>query len=187
MNKRIDIPAALRDFARVFASAGYSCYFVGGAVRDRLLGLPVNDWDVATDARPEDVQRLFRSVIPTGIQHGTVTVRWKGLSVETTTFRVDGQYLDGRRPEAVKFTADLVEDLSRRDFTINGMAADPASGEIIDPHGGLDDLSAGLVRAIQDGIGGAGTRRAYKNSPVCQAGGSYRNARRVGVAAGNTS
>ena len=150
MNKRIEVPGILKDFARVFATAGFSCYFVGGAVRDSLLGLAVNDWDAATDARPEDVQRLFRSVIPTGIQHGTVTVRWRGLSVETTTFRVDGEYRDGRRPEAVKFSASLIEDLSRRDFTINGMAADPVSGDIIDPNDGLADLSDGLVRAIGD-------------------------------------
>ena len=150
MNKRIDIPGVMRDYARVLAAAGFSCYFVGGAVRDRLLGLAVSDWDVATDAKPEEVRRLFKSVIPTGIQHGTVTVRWRGLSVETTTFRVDGEYRDGRRPTSVKFTDDLIEDLSRRDFTINGMAADPASGDIIDPNGGLVDLAAGLVRAIGD-------------------------------------
>jgi len=148
MTRRIDVPKDLKEFAAVFAAAGFRCYFVGGAVRDRLLGRPVSDWDAATDARPEEVRRLFKSVIPTGIQHGTVTVRWRGSSIETTTFRVDGEYEDGRRPVSVSFTSDLVEDLSRRDFTINGMAVDPETGVIVDPNGGLADLAAGLVRAI---------------------------------------
>jgi poly(A) polymerase/tRNA nucleotidyltransferase (CCA-adding enzyme) len=152
MTQRIDIPKDLKDFAAVFKAAGFSCYFVGGAVRDRLLGLSVSDWDAATDAKPEDVKRLFKSVIPTGIQHGTVTVHWRGGSIETTTFRVDGEYKDGRRPVSVCFTSDLIEDLSRRDFTINGMAVDPASGEIVDPNGGLADLAAGLIRAIGDPV-----------------------------------
>lgn len=148
--KRINIPPALKDFARVFQDAGFRCYFVGGAVRDSLLGKAAADWDAATDARPEQVMRLFRGVIPTGIQHGTVTVRWRGASIETTTFRVEGEYRDGRRPEGVRFTGELLDDLSRRDFTINGMAADPASGEVVDPYGGRDDLKAGVVRAIGD-------------------------------------
>jgi poly(A) polymerase/tRNA nucleotidyltransferase (CCA-adding enzyme) len=152
MTKRIDVPRDLRAFADVFTASGFRCYFVGGAVRDRLLGRSASDWDAATDALPDDVSRLFRSVIPTGIQHGTVTVRWKGHSIEVTTFRVDGEYRDGRRPESVRFTADLIEDLSRRDFTINGMAVDPASGEVIDPNGGRADLAAGIVRAIGDPV-----------------------------------
>lgn len=152
MTKHIDVPRDLKDFAAVFKAAGFSCYFVGGAVRDRLLGLSASDWDAATDAKPEDVKKLFKSVIPTGIQHGTVTVHWRGGTIETTTFRVDGEYKDGRRPESVCFTSDLIEDLSRRDFTINGMAVDPASGEIVDPNGGLDDLAAGLIRAIGDPV-----------------------------------
>lgn len=150
MKRRLSVPRDLRDFAAVFTEAGYSCYFVGGAVRDGLLGRPVSDWDAATDAKPEQVKGLFRSVIPTGVQHGTVTVRWRGASIETTTFRVDGEYRDGRRPESVAFTGDLLEDLSRRDFTINGMAVDPATGEVVDPSGGMADLAAGVVRAIGD-------------------------------------
>jgi len=148
--KRINVPDDYRDFARVFAKAGFSCYFVGGAVRDKLMGLPVSDWDAATDASSSEIITLFRNVIPTGIQHGTVTVRWRGKSIETTTFRVDGEYRDGRRPESVQFTSDLKEDLSRRDFTINGMAVDPASGDVIDTVGGRDDLKAGVIRAIGD-------------------------------------
>ncbi len=146
--KRIQIPKDLQAFAAVFGGAGYRCYFVGGAVRDSLLGKPVADWDAATDAKPEEIIKLFRQVIPTGIQHGTVTVRWRGLSIETTTFRVDGDYADGRRPQGVRFTGELLDDLSRRDFTINGMAADPESGQIVDPHEGRADLKAGIVRAI---------------------------------------
>lgn len=147
---RISVPKLYREFASVFGQAGYRCYFVGGAVRDAILGGLPDDWDAATDARPEDVRRLFRSVIPTGIQHGTVTVLWRGTHVETTTFRVEGRYQDGRRPLDVRFTDELVDDLSRRDFTINGMAVDPDSGEVIDPHGGLADLKAGIIRAIGD-------------------------------------
>lgn len=150
--RRILIPKNLKDFAFVFKKAGYYCFFVGGAVRDSLLGYQVNDWDAATNARPEEVQKLFSTVIPTGIKHGTVTVRWRGSSIETTTFRLDGKYEDGRHPETVEYSSSLLEDLSRRDFTINGMAADPESGEIIDPHGGLGDLSAGLINAIGDPV-----------------------------------
>lgn len=148
--RRIDIPGELQEFAAEFRKAGFSCYFVGGAVRDSLLGRKAADWDAATDAKPEDVVRLFRSVIPTGMRHGTVTVRWRKRSIETTTYRVDGEYVDGRRPESVRFTDDLSQDLSRRDFTINGMAADPRTGEVLDPYGGRDDLRAGIVRAIGD-------------------------------------
>ena len=148
--RRIAVPADLKLFAQEFSRAGFACWFVGGAVRDSLLGHAAADWDAATDARPEDVMKLFRTVIPTGVQHGTVTVRWRSRMVETTTFRVDGEYRDGRRPESVRFTDDLVQDLSRRDFTINGMAVDPASGELVDPHGGMADLQAGVVRAIGD-------------------------------------
>ncbi len=126
------------------------CYIVGGAVRDSLLGLPVADWDIATDALPTDVMRLFKNVIPTGLQHGTLTVRWRGKSLETTTFRLDGGYSDGRRPDSVEFTSDLKADLSRRDFTINGMAVDPADGLVVDPFGGRADLKARIIRAIGD-------------------------------------
>ncbi len=146
----IRMPAELKEFASVFKKAGFACYVVGGAVRDSLLGLPVADWDIATDALPQDVMKLFRGVIPTGLQHGTVTVRWRGKSLETTTFRLDGHYGDGRRPDTVQFTSDLAADLSRRDFTINGMAADPSDGLVVDPFGGKADLKAGIVRAIGD-------------------------------------
>lgn len=152
MAPRIHIPKVLKEFARQFENAGFSVYFVGGAVRDSLLGLKPKDWDAATSARPEDVIPLFKKVIPTGIEHGTVTVLWKNTRIETTTFRTDGDYLDGRHPGAVSFTDDLHSDLSRRDFTINGMAAHPVSGRIIDPQGGMNDLKNRTVRAIGDAI-----------------------------------
>jgi putative nucleotidyltransferase with HDIG domain len=146
----IRLPPALREFASVFSQAGKRCYVVGGALRDSLLGRPVSDYDAATDARPEEVVALFRKVIPTGIKHGTVTVFWKGMTIETTTFRRDSKYSDGRRPDSVEFGASLEEDLERRDFTINAMAVDPLSGELVDLHGGQEDLKARLIRAVGD-------------------------------------
>lgn len=140
----------MRDFAAVLASAGKRCYLVGGAVRDYLLGRPVSDFDVATDARPEEVMKIFRRVVPTGVKHGTVTVLWKGLGVETTTFRTEADYGDGRHPDSVSYAATIEEDLSRRDFTMNAMAYDLVGGDLVDPYGGRDDLRARLVRAVGD-------------------------------------
>ncbi len=148
--RSLPIPPDLKDFARVLVDAGFRCYIVGGAVRDGLLGRPVSDYDAATDAPPEEVRRLFRRVIPTGIQHGTVTVLWKGRSIETTTFRREAGYSDGRRPDKVEFGASLDEDLERRDFTINAMALEPLSGALVDPHDGRGDLARRLVRAVGD-------------------------------------
>lgn len=144
----LSVPRELREFAQVFSAAGKKCYFVGGALRDSLLGRPVNDWDAATDARPEEVLGLFRKVIPTGIKHGTVTVLWKGWSVETTTFRTEAGYSDARRPDQVAFGVSLEEDLERRDFTVNAMAYDPLEGALVDIHGGRKDLAARLIRAV---------------------------------------
>ena len=146
----IRIPRDLVDFARVFRDAGHEAWFVGGAVRDSLLGREVSDYDLATDANPEQVQRLFRKVIPTGIKHGTVTVLWKGWSIETTTFRAEEGYSDGRHPDLVRFGVGIEEDLGRRDFTINAMAWDPFEARLADPFGGRKDLGARLVRAVGD-------------------------------------
>jgi tRNA nucleotidyltransferase (CCA-adding enzyme) len=143
-------PREIFEFARVFAQAGKPCYLVGGAVRDYLLGREVSDFDVATEARPEDVMRAFKRVVPTGIKHGTVTVLFKGLEVEVTTFRTESAYADGRHPDEVQFAATIEDDLSRRDFTINAMAFDLSSKELIDPHGGRGDLAKGLLRAVGD-------------------------------------
>jgi tRNA nucleotidyltransferase (CCA-adding enzyme) len=146
--KRVRPPRELYDLARVFSGAGKKCYLVGGAVRDYLLGREVSDFDLATDARPEEVLRLFRRVIPTGIKHGTVTILWKGLEVEATTFRSESGYSDGRHPDAVAFGASLEEDLSRRDFAMNAMAFDLEAELLVDPFGGQRDLSSRLVRAV---------------------------------------
>lgn len=117
-------------------------------MRDALLGRRVSDWDVATDARPEEMLRVFPRAIPTGIKHGTVTVRAGSHPVEVTTLRGEGAYSDGRHPDEVQFTDDLAADLGRRDFTVNAMAYDPVSGELIDPHGGQRDLELRLLRAV---------------------------------------
>ena len=129
--------------------AGHAAYAVGGCVRDSLLGQAPHDWDLCTSARPEQVMELFgeEKCIPTGLQHGTVTVKQGGRLYETTTFRTEGAYSDGRHPDAVCFVPDVREDLARRDFTINAMAYSAEEG-LIDPFGGRDDLAAHLVRAV---------------------------------------
>lgn len=129
--------------------AGHAAYAVGGCVRDSLLGLDPHDWDLCTSARPEQVMALFgeEKCIPTGLQHGTVTVKQGGRLYETTTFRTEGAYSDGRHPDAVCFVPDVREDLARRDFTINAMAYSAEEG-LIDPFGGRDDLAAHIVRAV---------------------------------------
>ena len=129
--------------------AGHAAYAVGGCVRDSLLGLDPHDWDLCTSARPEQVMALFgeEKCIPTGLQHGTVTVKQGGRLYETTTFRTEGAYSDGRHPDVVCFVPDVREDLARRDFTINAMAYSAEKG-LIDPFGGRDDLAAHLVRAV---------------------------------------
>ena len=129
--------------------AGHAAYAVGGCVRDSLLGLDPHDWDLCTSARPEQVMALFgeEKCIPTGLQHGTVTVKQGGRLYETTTFRTEGAYSDGRHPDAVCFVPEVREDLARRDFTINAMAYSAEEG-LIDPFVGRDDLAAHLVRAV---------------------------------------
>ncbi|MCL2778417.1 MAG: HD domain-containing protein [Polyangiaceae bacterium] len=135
-------------------AAGYCAWIVGGCVRDSLLGRAVADWDVATDARPTELIKIFPRAIPTGLKHGTVTLVMRNPNdaqvhhYEITTLRGEGTYSDGRRPDAVHFVDDIVRDLSRRDFTINAMAVDPSSGAIIDPFGGQVDLARHLVRAV---------------------------------------
>ena len=129
--------------------SGYEARLVGGCVRDTLLHRRPNDWDVATAAAPEAVTELFERTVPTGIRHGTVTVLYGGSACEVTTYRVEGAYSDHRRPDSVRFTSRLEEDLSRRDFTVNAMAMD-ASLAITDPFGGREDLSRRLIRCVGD-------------------------------------
>ena len=129
--------------------AGFAAYAVGGCVRDSLLGLVPHDWDLCTAARPEQVMELFgeKQCIPTGLQHGTVTVKRDGRLYEITTFRTEGSYSDGRHPDSVAFVPDVREDLARRDFTINAMAYSAEEG-LCDPFGGQEDLARGVVRAV---------------------------------------
>ena len=148
-NIRLDAGAAAL-LARLHG-AGYAAYAVGGCVRDSLLGRTPQDWDLCTSARPEQVQALFGEgqCIPTGLQHGTVTIKYGGQLYETTTFRTEGAYTDGRHPDEVHFVPDVRQDLARRDFTINAMAYNDAEG-LIDPFGGQQDLQQGILRAVGD-------------------------------------
>ena len=138
--------AALLD---ALHAAGYAAYVVGGCVRDSLLGRTAHDWDLCTSALPQQVMELFgtEQCIPTGLQHGTVTIKYGGQLYETTTFRTEGSYTDGRHPDEVQFVPDVREDLARRDFTINAMAYNAAEG-LVDPFGGQKDLQNGLLRAV---------------------------------------
>lgn len=149
--ERVDLappPEAALSVLDRLQAAGYEAYCVGGCVRDRLIGRGVGDWDLTTNALPEQVAALFDHVIPTGMAHGTVTVVSGGLNIEVTTYRVDLGYTDGRRPDGVAFTRSLAEDLARRDFTMNAMAWDPRRGLLVDLYAGRADLAAGCVRAV---------------------------------------
>jgi tRNA nucleotidyltransferase (CCA-adding enzyme) len=153
------IPDDVRAVARRLNERGFQAHLVGGGVRDMLLGRPPVDFDLATDARPEQVLEIFGHAyaIPTGLQHGTVTVLTgrdpaARRSVEVTTFRGEGAYLDGRRPSSVTYVSSLDEDLSRRDFTMNAIALDPTTGVVTDPFGGREDLSRRLIRAVGDAM-----------------------------------
>lgn len=149
---RIDLPVArpARTVCRVLRGAGHEAYVVGGAVRDALLGRPVAEWDVTTGALPDEVMALFRRTIPTGVDHGTVTVVIGGTPIEVTTYRGEGTYSDARRPDEVHFGVPLREDLARRDFTINAIAYDPDSGRLVDPFDGRGDLERRVLRAVGD-------------------------------------
>jgi len=137
------------------ASEGFDSFIVGGSVRDSVMGRPVKDWDLATSAAPVDVARLFPKTVLTGERFGTVTVVLPECSVEVTTFRTEGEYINGRHPGEVEFITDLDEDLSRRDFTINAMA-ESVDGALYDPYGGIEDIKNGIIRCV----GGPNTRFA---------------------------
>jgi len=149
-------PQAL-EVCRILSQEGYQAYIVGGCVRDLLLGVPPKDWDITTDATPQEVLDLFPKTIPTGLQHGTVTVvMGQGVEnhFEVTTFRIEGEYTDGRRPEEVFFVMNVEQDLARRDLTINAIAYDPIADRLVDPYNGIQDLREGIIRAV----GNAGAR-----------------------------
>ncbi len=146
---QIKLPQQVADIITALEKAGYEAYAVGGCVRDSLLGRTPDDWDITTNAEPKEVKALFRRTIDTGIRHGTVTVMMGKTGYEVTTYRVDGEYEDGRHPKSVAFTGSLQEDLCRRDFTINAMAYRPRDG-LIDRFGGMKDLKERRIRCVGD-------------------------------------
>ncbi|MCA9714725.1 MAG: tRNA cytidylyltransferase, partial [Myxococcales bacterium] len=150
------LPSSLMTVARTLHDAGHEVVLVGGAVRDCLLGRARGDWDLATSATPDEVTRLFRKTIPTGVEHGTVTVvLGKGarrVVTEVTTFRGEGDYVDGRRPSEVEFLRELEADLARRDFTVNAFAWNPLTRVFTDCFDGLRDLNRGVIRAVGDPV-----------------------------------
>ena len=138
----------MQELCQKLRDAGFSCHLVGGAVRDLLRQREVKDLDFTSNARPEEIQSIFPTSIPTGIKHGTITVRLRGESFEVTSYRSEGKYTDARHPDEIRYTSSLSEDLSRRDFSINALAYDPLENELIDEHGGLLDLEQKSIRAI---------------------------------------
>ena len=145
---KMRIPPLLQEFGRVFTNAGFKAYLVGGAVRDMFMKLPAHDWDVATNATPQDVIKLFKFVVPTGIEHGTVTVHFKNQEIEVTTFRTEAGYSDGRHPDSINYAATIEEDLARRDFTMNAIAASLEDGLVVDPYEGQKDIKKNLIRTV---------------------------------------
>lgn len=147
----MEIPQGIAEILTKLEAAGFEAYIVGGCVRDSLMGKQPHDFDITTSALPEETMSLFEGykVIPTGLKHGTVTVLCEGEPVEITTYRVDGDYADGRHPDEVRFTRSLSEDVARRDFTMNGIAYSPTRG-LFDEFGGAEDIRRGLIRCIGD-------------------------------------
>lgn len=145
------IPKAVKKIIRAFNTSGFEIYIVGGCVRDSILGRAVNDWDLCTKATPLEIVKVCDfygfKCIPTGIKHGTITVVEGNENYEITTYRVDGEYSDGRHPDNVEFTTSIMEDLARRDFTINALAYSEEDG-LIDYYGGLEDINNGLIRCV---------------------------------------
>ena len=146
---KIRIPAGAEQILHRLEEKGFEAYVVGGCVRDSLLGREPHDWDITTSATPQQVKQIFPRTVDTGLKHGTVTVLLDREPYEVTTYRIDGDYLDGRHPSGVTFTRNLREDLQRRDFTINAMAYSDSRG-LQDCFGGLEDLEKGMIRAVGD-------------------------------------
>lgn len=143
------LPENIEKTLEILGGSGFEAWVVGGCVRDRVMGKTPDDYDITTNALPKQTAECFKdyTVVETGIKHGTVTVVMDGENIEITTYRVDGEYLDNRRPEKVTFTRSLEEDLARRDFTMNAMAYNPEKG-IVDPYGGRDDIKNRLIRCV---------------------------------------
>lgn len=146
---KFEIPSKVETIIKTLEEAGFEAYAVGGCVRDTILGRRPDDWDITTSAAPDQVKALFRRTVDTGLKHGTVTVLMEKEGFEVTTYRLDGEYEDGRHPKEVTFTASLEEDLKRRDFTINAMAYNPARG-LVDMFGGIADLEKKIIRCVGD-------------------------------------
>lgn len=149
MKNNFRFPPEIAHILHTFTQSGFSCYAVGGCVRDALLGKTPYDYDLCTSALPEETRSLFPKTVPTGMAHGTVTVFYGGQSAEVTTFRREGSYTDHRRPDEVLYTKSLEEDLARRDFTMNAMAMDEHY-RLYDPYGGRQDLQQGIIRCVGD-------------------------------------
>ncbi|MDF2952130.1 MAG: polynucleotide adenylyltransferase/metal dependent phosphohydrolase, partial [Anaerocolumna sp.] len=144
---KIQLPQKVDYIINQLIIHGYEAYAVGGCVRDSILGKEPEDWDITTSATPLEVKKIFRRTIDTGIAHGTVTVMMEKEGFEVTTYRIDGEYEDNRHPKSVEFTANLVEDLKRRDFTINAMAYNSEDG-LVDVFGGLEDINLRMIRCV---------------------------------------
>lgn len=145
----IECPGYVTTAFRLLEESGFTAYAVGGCIRDSIMGKEPNDWDMTTPSTPEETMKVFNSfrVIPTGIKHGTVTVIIDGQPLEITTMRIDGEYHDNRRPDNVKFTTEIEQDLSRRDFTVNAMAYNPETG-LVDPFNGRKDIEDNIIRCV---------------------------------------
>lgn len=148
-NLKINIPEDVQSVLSQLENAGFSAYIVGGCVRDAVMGKKPHDYDICTSATPEEMMRVFsdRDIIETGLQHGTITVKGMDDFYEVTTYRIDGEYLDGRHPETVQFTDNIESDLARRDFTVNAMAYNEKTG-FIDPFGGIEDINNKVIRCV---------------------------------------
>lgn len=149
----MELPFQISEILERLNRSGFDAYVVGGCVRDALMGKQPHDYDITTSALPNETERVFSDcrVIETGIKHGTVTVLYKGQSIEITTFRIDGEYADGRHPDSVTFSRNIEDDLSRRDFTVNGVAYNHKSG-LIDPFGGVNDINSEIIRCIGEPV-----------------------------------
>ena len=143
----IKLPETTEYIIEKIEKNGFEAFAVGGCIRDSLLGRVPNDWDITTSAKPEDIMNIFENTVETGIEHGTVTVVIDKEPYEVTTYRIDGDYTDGRHPDSVEFTENIEEDLSRRDFTINAMAYNNSTG-LVDVFGGREDLENRVIRCV---------------------------------------
>lgn len=148
--KLIQVPLTLKKLSSIFDNAGFELYLVGGAVRDIILKKKASDWDCATNAKPEQVMKLFKRVIPTGIEHGTVTVLFDNTQIEITTYRTESDYSDGRHPDKIEYTSCIEDDLSRRDFTMNAIAINLKDGKILDLFEGENDIKKKIIKTVGD-------------------------------------